>query len=155
MPALAKLCAQQYFYYILGREDLSKEIVQLFIKDIEANPIARTKTFLDQLKFITLHFSKHGKIYEVPHLIWERLSDLVPQFNVRQLSELSFFVKSISTPIRFKIENALIQRFFELLKFEDLGVLRIDSSLELFQVYAHVVHYLDDPQKEEVCIRSQ
>jgi len=150
MPALAKLCAQQYFYYILGREDLSKEIVQLFIKDIEANPIARTKTFLDQLKFITLHFSKHGKIYEVPHLIWERLSDLVPQFNVRQLSELSFFVKSISTPIRFKIENALIQRFFELLKFEDLGVLRIDSSLELFQVYAHVVHYLDDPQKEEV-----
>jgi hypothetical protein len=80
------------------------------------------------------------------------LNDLVPQFNVRQMSELSFFVKSISTPIRFKIENALIQRFFELLKFEDLDVLRIDSSLELFHVYAHVVHYLDDPQKEEVCI---
>jgi hypothetical protein len=32
MPALSKLCAQQYFYYILGREDLSKEIVQMFIK---------------------------------------------------------------------------------------------------------------------------
>jgi hypothetical protein len=150
MPALAKLCAQQYFYYILGREDLSKDIAKMFIKNIETNPIARTKTFVDQLKFITLHFNRQGRIYEVPHWIWERLSDLVSQFNVRQLSELSFFVKSISTPIRFKIENALIQRFFELLRFEDLGDLRIDSSLELFHVYSHVVHYLDDPQKEEV-----
>ena len=73
MPALSKLCARQFFYHFLAKEDLSMNIVRTFIKDIETNPITRIRTFLHQVKFISMHYH----IYDVPPWIWDRLHDLV------------------------------------------------------------------------------
>ena len=72
--------------------------------------------------------------------------------NPRHLSDLSFFLPNLPASIRFKIEAMVIQRFLEFLQFYDQSTpnQQVAYFLELFEVYACIVHYLDDYQKEEV-----